>query len=127
MSYNSRDPVCLNCGHSIQFPSMRRERGLRPEEGVTDRSLLACSSCGHVYGYELPQYPVGLREGRDPSGLVLRSIACECGDRNCKFPVTVLAVLPAEIDAGAELARRRASWIFHGATCPFGHPLGQQR
>jgi hypothetical protein len=128
MRNNSRDIVCLNCGLSIQLPSgMRRKTGLRPKKGTVSRLLLACSSCGHVYGYELPPYPLVLREGSDASGLVLRSVACRCTDSNCKFPVAVLVVLPVEIDAEAELARRRASWTFHGATCPFRHPLGSQQ
>src|ERR1700675_3026431 len=126
MPNNSRDIACLNCGHSIQLPSaMRRKRGLRPEERATGRSPLACFSCGHVYGYELP-HPLNLRESHDPSGLRLHSVACKCSDSNCKFPVAIFAVLSAEIDAEAELARRRASWVFHGVTCPFGHPLGSQ-
>src|ERR1700736_465820 len=99
--------ICLHCSHSIQLP-----------EAATSDSialLLACPSCGHVYGYNLPRFLPGLRFS-----------ACECGDSDCRFPVAVYTVLPAGIEAETELAiaRRRARWIFHGATCPFGHPVG---
>jgi hypothetical protein len=92
--------------------------GLRLEARTTDTIplLLACPSCGHVYEYKLPRFFPGLRFN-----------ACECSDSHCKFPVAVYTILPAGIDAGVELARRRARWIFHGATCPFGHPLGTQQ
>src|SRR3981081_462985 len=98
--------VCLTCGQAIQIPEAR----------TTDTIplLFACPFCGHVYEYKLP--PVS------PQGL--RFTSFECGDRRCKFPVAVYTVLSAGIDVEAELARRRASWIFHGATCLFGHPLG---
>jgi hypothetical protein len=98
--------ICLNCGHSIQLP----------EAATSDTIplLLACPSCDHVYEYKLP--PVVSES--------LRFTGFECDDSDCKFPVAVYTVLPAGIDAEAELARRRARWIFHGATCPFGHPLG---
>ena len=118
MPHNS-GVVCLNCGHSIQLPSaMRPKTGRRQEARATDTIplLLACPSCGHVYEYKLPRFFPGLRFN-----------ACECGSSDCKFPVAVYTVLSAGIDAEAELARRRARWIFHGATCPFGHPVGTQQ
>ena len=118
MPHNS-GVVRLNCGHSIQLPSaMRPKTGRRQEARTTDTIplLLACPSCGHVYEYKLPRFCPGLS-----------FTACECSDSNCKFPVAVYTVLPAGIDAEAELARRRAQWIFHGAICPLGHPLGTQQ
>ena len=112
MPHNS-GVVCLNCG-----AAMRPKMGRRPEVRTTDTIplLLACPSCGHVHEYKLPRFFPGLRFS-----------ACECSDSNCKFPVAVYTVLPAGIDAEAELAIRRAQWIFHSATCPFGHPLGTQQ
>jgi hypothetical protein len=110
---------CENCGYPIPLPSaMRRD--------IT-HLFLACPACGHVYEYKLQQYTVGRRGSRDSGGLMLRAVACECCDSSCKFPVEVHAVLPAKIDARAELARSRISWIFHGVTCPFGHPLESKR
>jgi hypothetical protein len=125
MRKKSRDTVCRNCGHPIPILSaLQRKNALRSEQVGATPLLLACPSCGHVYEYALPLNEVAaLRRGGGPKGLVLRSIACECGDSNCKFPVSVHVALSAEIDAGAELAKRRARWVFHGLTCPFGHPL----
>lgn len=116
MPHQSRDVVCQNCDHSIELPSNMRQRA--------PRLWLACPSCGHVYDYELQRYLVGWRQSRDSRGLILRSIACECSDSNCKFPVSIHTILSAGIDAEAELATRSAQWVFHGATCPFGHPVG---
>jgi len=118
MPHPSREIVCHNCGHSIQLPSAMRQK--------IPQLLLACPSCGHVYEYKTPQYPASLLERRDLHRLMLHSIPCECADSNCKFPVAVHTVLPAEIDARAELARHRARWVFHKVTCPFGHPLVSQ-
>jgi hypothetical protein len=108
---------------------MLQKTSLRPRARSTATTpfLLACPSCGHVYEYKLPHYLAGLRKDHDPGGMLLHFNACECGDSHCKFPVAVYTVLAGGIDAEAELARRRARWIFHGATCPFGHPLGAQQ
>ena len=111
--------VCQNCGHHTHVPSAMRQK--------VPRLLLACPSCEHVYEYELPPYPVGLRECRDSRVLILRPVAFECSDSECKFPVAVHTVLYEGIDAKAELTRRRTQWIFHGTTCPFGHPLQRLR
>src|ERR1700730_1477218 len=101
--------ICLNCGHSIQLASEARTAD-------TIQLLLACPSCGHVCEYKLPRFLPGLHFD-----------ACECGDSDCRFPVAVYTVLPAGNETESELSRRRAQWIFHGATCPFGHPLGTSR
>jgi hypothetical protein len=98
--------VCKNCHCAIQIPPQK-------ETPI----LFACPSCGHVYEYELDRGMLGsLRPG-------LRYVICRCSDDNCKYPVAVYAVLSAEIKATVEWARRRAHWIFHGITCPFGHSL----
>jgi RNase P subunit RPR2 len=113
-----RDIFCRNCGHAIHLQSSMRRKA--------PWLLLACSSCGHVYEYELQPYLVGSRKKPDSPSLILRSIACECSDSDCRFPVAVHIVLPAGTYDRAELAKHREQWIFHGATCPFGHPLGSQ-
>jgi hypothetical protein len=111
--------VCLNCDHSIQLPAEARTTEKIP-------LLVVCPSCRHVYQYELPQSLTRLRNGHNPHGLWLRFNACECDDSNCKFPVAVYTVFPGK-ETESELSRGRARWIFHGATCPFGHPLSTAR
>lgn len=120
---------CLNCGRFILPADGRQTTRLHPaaRSAATTPFLLACPSCGHVYEYKLPHNLAGLRRERDSDSVLLRFNACECGESNCKFPVAVYTVLPAGIDAETEQATRRARWIFHGATCPFGHPLGAQQ
>lgn len=118
MTRHSGDIFCRNCGHSIQLQS-----SMGPKAPCL---LLACCCCGHVYEYDLQPHLVGSRKKPDSPSLILRSIAYECSDSDCRFPVAVHMVLPAGTDDRAELARHREQWIFHGATCPFGHPVGRQ-